>query len=68
MSKSTEDIRTEVNELAFSVKSIWPNGLGFTWRGWEYVCRHPGNWTANRNNWIGRGETPTDAKANAYPQ
>jgi len=68
----TATIREAVTELAFSPKTIWPNGLGFSWRGWEYTCRGRDHWTATRDDHLsgkvllGRGETPTDAKANAY--
>jgi len=67
-SASTEKIRDIVSELAFGSRAIWPNGLGFTWRGWDYSCRNPEHWVAVRNEWVGHGETPTDAKANAYRQ
>ena len=64
----TATIRETVTDLAFSANAIWPNGLGFSWRGWEYTCRGREHWTATRDNQLGHGETPTDAKANAYPQ
>lgn len=60
-------IRTEVREQAFSANAIWPNGLGFNWRGWEYSYGNRG-WSASRDDWLGFGETPRDAKANAYQQ
>lgn len=63
-----ETIRHHVNELAPSATSIWPNGLGFTSRGWEYTCHAVDRWTATRHDWIGHGETPTDAKANSYEE
>jgi hypothetical protein len=70
----TATIKAEVCKHAPSAKSIWPNGLGFTFRGWEYSYGNAGGacWVARREtkagaNMIGRGETPVDAKANAYP-
>ena len=68
----TETIRETVREMALSANRIWPNGLGFTARGWEYTHGDRG-WAASRTDdrgtaWLGRGETPADARANAYPQ
>ena len=68
----TKDIRQQVAKEALSVRSIQPNGLGFDWRGWSYTLGDRG-WCATHTDkwdrwWVGWGETPADAKANAYPQ
>jgi hypothetical protein len=62
---STEIIRETVRQFAPSETATWPNGLGFSWRGWEYMCRSANRWTASRNDKIGHGGTPADARSTA---
>lgn len=42
-------IRNEVRSHAPSLKAIWPNGLGYCWRGWEYSYSERG-WSCQRIN------------------
>lgn len=58
-------IKAEVQKHAPSPRSIWPNGLGFNWRGWEYSYGAKG-WAACSNGRVGYGETPADAKSVAF--
>jgi hypothetical protein len=68
----TAAVRAAVAHEAPSPRSIWPNGLGFDWRGWSYMLRHHDVWFAvhtdkHGRTWQGLGETPADAKSVATP-
>lgn len=72
---STETIRMRIADAALAMgawRHVWPNGLGFDWRGWEYTISEPdGAWCALRRagdtSRHGKGATPHAAKANAQP-
>lgn len=65
----TQTIKDEVKKHAPNDRCIWPNGLGFSYRGWEYSFGNgvAQNWAARRGDKVGRGATPDEAKANARP-
>ena len=68
----TKDIRQQVAQHAPSARSVYPNGLGFARRGWSYSFGVRG-WCATKvdrrdRGWVGWGETPAEAQANACPQ
>jgi hypothetical protein len=62
----SETIRSTVKQFAPSQRSIWPNGAGFTWYGWEYNLNCIG-WCAMRSSdgTIGFGDTPLVARSHA---
>ncbi len=67
----TQTIRDEVTKRSPSAKKVWPNGLGFNWRGWEYSYSARG-WTAFKRGQTGKdddllgvGRTPIEARRNA---
>lgn len=65
----TSTIREEVLNRAPNTRCIWPNGMGYNWRGWEYSYGHqgwaviPGNDDPHDSR-IGRGPTPEAALMN----
>lgn len=61
---SSETIRNEVKQHAPTDKSIWPNGLGYSYRGWDYSYGHRG-WAAQRGDKLGWGSNPAEAKSTA---
>jgi hypothetical protein len=51
---------------------LWPNGLGFDTRGWQFTFREAeGKWYASKRVKgilaLGKGENPFDAYAHAKP-
>lgn len=70
---TNEQIRNQVRNAAPSTQAIWPNGLGYNCRGWEYSLSEKG-WAAIPANSdpedtrLGRGATPLAAIRNAQGQ
>jgi hypothetical protein len=63
----TEELR-KIVVLASGGRGLWPNHLGFDWRGWQYGVSEDGlTWYASRESdeKHGSGPTPDAAKANA---
>ncbi len=71
----THHLREQVRHAAAQLAGrVWPNGLGFDARGWEYMLRDDGTWSAVRRETdhhsakYGTASSPVRAKANAlYP-
>lgn len=69
----TNDLRARIRAGAVSMlaeRHIWPNGLGFEWRGWEYTISEPdGRWCAyhRKSGRHGKDEGPVLARLAAKP-
>jgi hypothetical protein len=76
---TTQELREKIKAGAETVSArarLWPNGLGFDWRGWEYTIAEPsGDWHAThpgsnrhfaygprRRQMSGSGDTPESAR------
>jgi hypothetical protein len=61
----TETIRAMVKAHAPKPAAIWPNGLAYDWRGWQFMPVSPDTWSARRGGRYGTGPTPDEAREDA---
>lgn len=62
-------VRAACERQGVGPRAIWPNALGYDWRGWSYMRRDDGTWRAirrtRRGTLEGGGDTPEAARQSA---